>query len=190
MLTFSDIMPLALLGLHVFFGTGHQSVISTIQWKTAFILTPTVTYLFSPATVMINSFGPQFLVGLAAPLLALWNRVPLTPTPPPQAPSNARGAESPAQVKYTLRSTDGYIRADVMLAGLGMMLYYECLLLGTAVSAALLRRHLMVWKVFAPRFMSAVVGVLVVDVGVLLGVGVGVARVGWGIRNLFSGVKA
>jgi phosphatidylinositol glycan class O len=36
----------------------------------------------------------------------------------------------------------------------------------------------MVWKVFAPRFMAAAVGTLAVDIAVLLGVGIGVERVG------------
>ena len=33
---FADVVPVALLGIHAFFGTGHQSTISTIQWKAAF----------------------------------------------------------------------------------------------------------------------------------------------------------
>ena len=39
-------------------------------------------------------------------------------------------------------------------------------------SAAVLRRHLMVWKVFAPRYMAAAAELLVVDLSVVLGVGV------------------
>ncbi|KAG5219788.1 mannose-ethanolamine phosphotransferase gpi [Salix suchowensis] len=67
------------------------------------------------------------------------------------------------------------VRRESVLAGLGVMIYYGSLLLGTAVSAAILRRHLMVWKVFAPRFMLGALSVVVVDLGVLLGVGLGVA---------------
>ena len=32
----ADVVPVALLGIHAFFGMGHQSTISTIQWKAAF----------------------------------------------------------------------------------------------------------------------------------------------------------
>ena len=28
-----DVVPVALLGLHAFYGTGHQSAISSLQWK-------------------------------------------------------------------------------------------------------------------------------------------------------------
>lgn len=171
---FSDIVPVALLGLHAFYGTGHQSTISSIQWKSAFLLTPTVTYPFAPMTVVLNSIGPLFLVGLAAPLLALWNRAPL-PTIVPLT-SEEKGQKPDTQIK-----------GESTLAALGIMTYYATLLLGTAVSAAILRRHLMVWKVFAPRFMAGVVGVLAVDVAVLIGVGVGVERIANRIGKMFGG---
>jgi GPI ethanolamine phosphate transferase 3 subunit O len=160
-LKFSDVVPVALLGLHVFYGTGHQSTISSIQWKTAFLLTPTLVYPFSPLTVALNSFGPLLIFGLAVPLLMLWNR-------PPVPPSD--------------------IRADSARSGLAMMLYYASLLFGTAVSAAILRRHLMVWKVFAPRFMAAVAELLAVDLGVLIGVGLGVERIAVRVGKIFAGV--
>ena len=156
---FRDVIPLALLGIHTFYGTGHQSTISSIQWKSAFLLTPTVIYPFSPMTVVVNSVGPIFLMALGAPLLALWNRAPTTAI---------------------------QVKRESMLASLSMMMYYTALLLGTSVSAVILRRHLMVWKVFAPRFMAAVLELLVVDVAVVLGVGVGVERVVGRISTMFS----
>ena len=69
------------------------------------------------------------------------------------------------------------------------MLYYACLLLGSATSAAVLRRHLMVWKVFAPRFMAAVAELLAVDMAVVLGLGIGVERIVGKVEGLFSGLN-
>ena len=157
---FMDVIPLALLGIHMFYGTGHQSTISSLQWKSAFLLTPTVTYPFSPITVVLNSLGPIFLMALGTPLLALWNRAP---------------------------SAASQIKRESTLSSLGVMVYYNALLLGTCVSAAILRRHLMVWKVFAPRFMAAVLELIAVDVAVVLGVGVGVERVAGRISKMFVG---
>ena len=159
---FMDVIPLALLGVHMLYGTGHQSTITSLQWKSAFLLTPTVAYPFSPITVVLNSLGPTFLMALGAPLLALWNRAPL----------------ADSQIK---------IKRESILSSLSMMIYYTGLLLGTSVSAAILRRHLMVWKVFAPRFMAAVLELLAVDVAVVLGVGVGVERVEGKILEIFAG---
>ena len=169
--SFDDVVPLALLGLLAFYATGHEATISSIQWKSAFMLTPSVTYPFSPATVAINSFGPLFLVGLAAPLLALWNRQPEA--------TNIKDSD-----KVVL---DSRVQMESTRAGLGIMLYYTTLLFGTTVSAAILRRHLMVWKVFAPRFMLGVASVLVVDLAVLIGVGIGVARIGNRVNHVLKG---
>ena len=164
---FAEIVPLALLGLHVFYGTGHQSTISSIQWKTAFLLTSTLQYPISPALVILNTFGPQFLLALATPLLATWN-------------------VSPTTSKAIIGPESGIVvRRNALKAALGMMIYFEVLLMGSATSAAFLRRHLMVWKVFAPRFMAAAAASLVVDLAVIFGVGVGIWRIEPWISNMF-----
>lgn len=162
-ITFSSLTPLALLATHAFFATGHQATFPSIQWKSAFLLTAKLTYPFSPALVVVNTFGPLLLLALATPLLALWNTAP---RPQPAASHAVRGT--------TLR------------ACLGLMLYFATLLLGTAVSAAFLRRHLMVWKVFAPRFMAAAAALLTIDVGVLIAAGLGTSRVTATISRVFA----
>ena len=67
-----------------------------------------------------------------------------------------------------------------------MSLYFGALLLGSALSAAWLRRHLMVWKVFAPRYMLGAVELLCVDVAVLGGLWLGVGRILTRISRMFS----
>ncbi|RDB21892.1 GPI ethanolamine phosphate transferase 3, partial [Hypsizygus marmoreus] len=176
---FADIVPVALLGIQAFYGTGHQSTISSIQWKSAFLITPTLAYPFAPITVVLNSVGPLFLMALAAPLVALWNRAPLPTLTPPPPESEKSGSED-------IVEPDDQVKRESTLAALGFMAYFATLLLGTAVSAAILRRHLMVWKVFAPRFMAGVLGVLVADAGVLLGVGVGVERITFRVARMFG----
>ena len=167
---FEEITPLALLGLHVFYATGHQSTISSIQWKTAFLLTSTLQYPISPILVVLNTFGPQFLLALASPLLATWKISPTT--------SKSGAAPESSTV----------VKRNALKAGLGMMMYFEVLLIGSAASAAWLRRHLMVWKVFAPRFMAAAVASLVVDLAVIFGVGVGIRRIEPWISKMFRGL--
>ncbi|KAF9236128.1 hypothetical protein BU15DRAFT_89293 [Melanogaster broomeanus] len=159
-LSFSEVVPLALLAVHAFLGTGHQPTIPSMQWKTAFILTSTVSFPLSQLTVIANTLGPHFLIGLASPLLALWN---LPPLPPPRG-----------------------LMASSLRAGLGVMLYFTTLLLGSAACAAVLRRHLMVWKIFAPRYMFAAVSVVAIDVGVVIGIGIGVSRVRERIEKIFK----
>ncbi|KAG2018594.1 phosphoethanolamine N-methyltransferase [Coprinopsis cinerea AmutBmut pab1-1] len=161
---FWDVVAVALLGLHAFYTTGHQSTIPSIQWKTAFLITPTVKYPWSAMTVITNSIGPIFLFALAVPLVVLWGFSP-------------RGIQIP-----DISST---VELNAALVGIGVMIYYATLLMGASISAAVLRRHLMVWKIFAPRFMAAVLGLVVVDLAVLVGVGFGVWRVGGFVEHTF-----
>ena len=161
--SFGEVTPLALLALHSFYATGHQATISSIQWKTAFALTSTLAYPTSPASVVASTFGPVFVLALAAPLVALWNVAPL---PHPAA--------------------TGQARREAVRAALGVMLYHGTLLVGSAAASAWLRRHLMVWKIFAPRFMYAAATLVAVDVALLLGVGVGVRRVSDRVSELFA----
>jgi phosphatidylinositol glycan class O len=46
----------------------------------------------------------------------------------------------------------------------------------------------MVWKIFAPRYLLAAFALGAVDVGVLIGVGVGVGRVREEIRRVFRAI--
>ncbi|KAI6116610.1 hypothetical protein EDD16DRAFT_1046221 [Pisolithus croceorrhizus] len=166
---FSEIVPLALLATHAFYGTGHQPTIPALQWKTAFVLVSSVRFPYSQITVILNTLGPYFLAGLAAPLLALWNFPPFLPSSPSLPVSHQEDV-----VLSVLRSC------------LGLTTYFNSLLLGSAVFAAGLRRHLMVWKVFAPRYMFSALEMGALDMGVLVGVW-GVWRVRRSIGRLLRG---
>lgn len=159
--TFGEVAFLAMLAHLVFFATGHQAVLSSIQWKTAFIGVSTVVYPISPLLVAINTFGPFAFVALAVPLLALWN---VSPRPSGKVP----------------------IIADSLQAALGFMLYFSACTFTSALFSAHLRRHLMVWKVFAPRFMLSAVTLLVVDAALLLAVAFGVGRVAKTVKRTFK----
>ncbi|WOO79515.1 GPI ethanolamine phosphate transferase 3 [Vanrija pseudolonga] len=146
--SFTDAVPLALLALLAFFTTGHQAVFASIQWKAAFVGFETVTYPWSPALVGLNTIGPLLLVAMAVPLVAIWN---VSPRPNQSVPVLAH---------------------SVQLA-LAFITYFATITLASAVTSAWLRRHLMVWKVFAPRFMIAGIILLAVDVALIFAVTVG-----------------
>lgn len=148
---FSEVGPLAVLALHGFYATGHQMTISSVQWKTAFVLTPTLNLVVSLATLLINECGAIFLLALSAPLLALWR------SNPPARPSAAR--------------TEG------LRASLAMILYHSVLVLSSAVVGVVYRKHPMIWKVFAPRFITAASTLVVVDLASLLAIGLIIPRV-------------
>ncbi|ORX36322.1 putative ER membrane localized phosphoryltransferase [Kockovaella imperatae] len=158
--TFTESTLLALLGLLGFFSTGHQAVLTSIQWKAAFVGFQSVTYPFSPLFVIINTWGPVALSALAVPLLGIWN---ISPRPQSTLP----------------------ILGHVLQLVLGFMIYHTSITFTSAFFAAWLRRHLMVWKVFAPRFMLAGVTLLVVDICLLVAVAIGFRTTSWKVSKTF-----
>lgn len=127
---------LALLGGFHFFKTGHQAALVTIQWEAAFIPLRAVQYPWSPLLVVLNTFGPQLLCALAVPALALWKV-------PPKRP---------------------FLLGRIAALQATHLLFYAALALATVVEAAWLRRHLMLYRVFMPRMLTALAALLVVEV--------------------------
>ncbi|KAL2130967.1 hypothetical protein VTI74DRAFT_5712 [Chaetomium olivicolor] len=146
-LSTSSIGPvmLAILGTFHFFKTGHQAVLSSIQWDSAFIPLFSIRYPYSPVIVALNTFAGQILATAAVPLLVLWKAGP--------------------KRKGLLESVSRALGVFVA--------YFAVENLATMAWAGHLRRHLMLYRVFCPRFMTAAVALLVVDV-----VGIVVALVG------------
>ena len=135
---------LGLLGSFHFFKTGHQATLSSIQWESAFIALKTIRYPWSPMLVVLNSFGPQILTTVAVPLIALWKQ-------PPKKPR---------------------LLSDVAKALATLMLYHAVINLATTMWAGWLRRHLMLYRIFNPRFLTGAAVLLIVDlIGILVGIG-------------------
>ena len=137
-LTTSSIGPiiLAVLGSFHFFKTGHQATLPSIQWNSAFIAVHKLRYPWSPLLVAINSFGAQILAASAVPLVVFWK----------QKPRKSRLLKS------------------VATALAWHLLYYAVIGLATTMWAGHLRRHLMLYRIFCPKFMTAAVVLLTVDI--------------------------
>lgn len=139
-------VSLALLGSFYFFKTGHQAVLSTIQWETAFIPFKTITYPWSPLLVILSTFAPQILCAIAVPAVVFWKVQP---------------------------RKEGLL--DAVARALAVhFLVYAAIAVATVVEAAWLRRHLMLYRIFMPRMLVAVVVLVVVEI---VGVGVGLLGV-------------
>ena len=135
------ITTLFLLGNSHFFTTGHQATLPSIQWDSVFIPFTTIIYPFSPAVLFANSFPSHILVALTVPLLGIWNRHP----------------------------TEKDILARVASVTITYLLQHTVVTSSSVIFAAYFRRHLMVWKIFGPRYMMAAIVLLVTDLVVLVG---------------------
>ncbi|KAG7142849.1 GPI ethanolamine phosphate transferase 3 like protein [Verticillium longisporum] len=136
-LTAESIGPvmLALLGNFAYFKTGHQATPSSIQWDSAFIPLFTIRYPWTPIVVALNHFGAQIIAASAVPLVVLWKVGP--------------------KRKGVLESASRALAAFVS--------FFAVESLATMAWAGHLRRHLMLYRVFCPRFMMGAVLLLVVD---------------------------
>ena len=144
---------LGLLGSFHFFKTGHQATLSSIQWESAFVGLKTIRYPWSPLLVVLNSFGAQILTTIAVPLIALWKQ-------PPKRPR---------------------LLGDIAKAFATLMLYHAVISLATTMWAGWLRRHLMLFRIFSPRFMTGAAVLLIVD---LVGIAVGIGSLRWNFASV------
>lgn len=113
---------LAQLGYLVYYATGHQAVLSTLQWKAAFVGFPKLTYPYAPVLVSLNTLSGFILAALFVPLLIYWKVAP--------------------RVNGSL-----HLDTNLLRAGSGFVFYNTLITFATLLAAAHFRRHLMVWKV-------------------------------------------
>jgi phosphatidylinositol glycan class O len=153
-----EVASLALLGYMGLFGSGHQATLASIQWRVAFLTSPTLSYPLSPLLVALNSFGA---VSLLPPLLVVlsvvWNATPLP---------RGSGRKMPTP--------------SVMLHALLTLALYNALLLtaSAALAGTLFSRHLMLFKVWTPRFMLAATVALLAQAAAIAA-----ALAGWHTAN-------
>ncbi|KTW32537.1 mannose-ethanolamine phosphotransferase GPI13 [Pneumocystis jirovecii RU7] len=125
----------ALLGRLHFFSTGHQATLSSIQWDSAFLASKTIVYPLSPALVLGNTFGSSIFTTIALPLLSFWKKK----------------INISIMLNHLFRTILTYI------------LYYSMMTTCSILFTTILRRHLMVWKIFAPKYMANAVELLSID---------------------------
>ncbi|RIB01364.1 hypothetical protein C2G38_1993048 [Gigaspora rosea] len=142
---FLDVVILSLLSSLYFFSTGHQATLSSIQWSVGFIGIEELNYFISPSLVTLNTLSSQILFSLAVPLLTFWNITPKS----------------------------DYPLFQELTRSILMYIFYNGIVTTSSVFwAAFFKRHLMVWKIFAPRFMLGGINLLTTDL-VICGLSIG-----------------
>ncbi|KAJ2753604.1 mannose-ethanolamine phosphotransferase gpi13 [Coemansia pectinata] len=158
---------MAILAYLDYFSTGHQFTLVSIQWSTAFIGIREMQLVICGVIVALNTLGSFILASACVPMAVLWNE------------SLGSRVLKLAPESFVARLAG----AATLYAG-----YHAVVATSSAVNAAVFRRHLMVWKIFAPRFMFAV-PVFLVSITVVLLVATGFAamrvlRLGINVGNV------
>eukprot|EP00051_Salpingoeca_urceolata_P021492 m.338012 g.338012 ORF g.338012 m.338012 type:complete len:997 (+) comp19809_c1_seq10:1096-4086(+) len=169
-----SVMCLYLLSNVLFFHTGHQPTFGSIRWK-AGLVGQTEPSVVSPVLISLSAFGTHAILSLAVPLVAIW---PLLK----QSKTGVTG-----DWLMCIQDRGQWQRQTWQLLALWSSMFgLRCL--ASMVAATVLRRHLMVWKIFAPRMMFDVVAMAVVNVAVVFALAF-LRRVDSRVHALFTSFK-
>ncbi|TNN78955.1 GPI ethanolamine phosphate transferase 3 [Liparis tanakae] len=160
----------SLAATQFFHATGHLPTFPSIQWGAAFVGFPdghTGTVL--PASlVTLNTFASHILFSVACPLLLFW---PLVCEVRGGRAGRAGGEEGEdAVMEMRLRENPRQFSSALLQLSTRYLFILGAQVFASVCAAAILRRHLMVWKVFAPKLMFEASGFLVSSASLLIGV--------------------
>ncbi|XP_076050603.1 phosphatidylinositol glycan anchor biosynthesis class O isoform X2 [Oratosquilla oratoria] len=155
-----------IISIYGFYLMGHQPTLPSLHWTSAFVgFREHSTTILPAIMIAINTYSSHILVGLTLPLVIL---APL-----------ALPAIFPS-IKNT--SMEGLGRGELLLldnveathsalwrTSLSYISLHAFKVICTMVAALVLRRHLMVWKIFAPHVIFEAAGLVVTCVSVLAG---------------------
>lgn len=160
----------SLAATQFFHATGHLPTFPSIQWGAAFVGFPdghTGTIL-PAALVILNTFASHILFAVGCPLLLFW---PLVCEVRGCRGGRACGEEGEdAVMEMRLRENPQQFSSALLQLSTRYLFILGAQVFASVCAAAILRRHLMVWKVFAPKLMFEASGFLVSSVSLLIGV--------------------
>ncbi|XP_028411816.1 GPI ethanolamine phosphate transferase 3-like [Dendronephthya gigantea] len=157
------VMTWMTMASHNFYSTGHQATFPAIRFEAAFVGLPgDMNSFYLPGfLILLNTFASDVLFTIALPLIILWRKQSINSE---TIDDNNRSLTG--ELIYHENPTT--LRSDMFRS---FVLYQVCKgfrLLGTMSAAAVHRRHLMVWKIFAPRFIFEGVSFIVMSIFLIL----------------------
>ncbi|XP_077292956.1 phosphatidylinositol glycan anchor biosynthesis class O [Arctopsyche grandis] len=156
-----------LLSVYYFYGTGHQAALSSIQWGAAFVGTGGhFTFNAVPAILVIaNTFGAQFLAGLCIPLLVL---APFPMFVMWGHPSRHSSKVDIQRGELMLYERETMLMAAMFSTSTKYILFHSVRMFVCMLAATVHCRHLMVWKIFAPKMIFEGISLMITLIAVLI----------------------
>eukprot|EP01119_Soliformovum_irregulare_P017055 TRINITY_DN501_c1_g2_i2.p1 TRINITY_DN501_c1_g2~~TRINITY_DN501_c1_g2_i2.p1 ORF type:complete len:185 (-),score=51.97 TRINITY_DN501_c1_g2_i2:27-581(-) len=146
----SVVLAQAFFTVHYFFGSGHRYEFSSIHWAAGFVGFNEMNFFGSGALVILETFAAPIIVVIALPCIILWV-------------SKREPNENTSIIPIDGDDYDRYGRSFLMY-----MFFFGFNATMTTLSAFTHRRHLMVWRVFAPKYIFDGIFAMVVDLLVVL----------------------
>ncbi|KAK3601443.1 hypothetical protein CHS0354_033569 [Potamilus streckersoni] len=167
----SGVLTFHLMTSVFFYGTGHQATIPSIRWEAAFVgFHGDFTNNIVPAIlILFNTFAAQVLFTVLTPLILLW---PYSKGIISSISLNNKTGKSETESEwkgdFVLFENEHKLKGTMMELMMYVILVNELQVLSAMCAATLHRRHLMVWKIFAPRFVFQTVSSFITFVTLLL----------------------
>ncbi|KAM5192373.1 GPI ethanolamine phosphate transferase 3 [Mantella aurantiaca] len=166
----------ALAATQSFYSTGHQPVFPAIHWNSAFVgFQDGHTNNVMPALlVAANTFCANILFSVGVGLLLLWPFLCESPgCRRKRGKREIRDEESEEEdmtlMEMRLRENPDCFSVALLQLGSKYLFIQGVQLLSCVCAAMILRRHLMVWKVFAPKFLFEALGFSISSVCMVCG---------------------
>lgn len=149
-----------LIAESAFYVTSHQPEFPSVQWASGLVGVSEGMHLMSGCLIGINTWGTFLTLAVALPLLVAWS----------PASSWVSSTPSPREL-WLLRDPNGRVELRLGLQRITLLfqLLFALSTLLSCTAAGLHRRHLMVWKIFAPRVIFDCVKLLVTSAGTWVG---------------------
>lgn len=145
-----------LWGRHFFFATGHHNSFNRLQYSAAFVGFDEFVFARAGSLLWLNTFGSEILTHVSLPFLVaaqgtggLDPRAQRPQTPHIHTDTADTSQESSLPTEEKGNSTASR-RLDVLV--LAAMLFQGIDIFASMACVAIQRRHLMVWAIFAPKF--------------------------------------
>jgi predicted AlkP superfamily pyrophosphatase or phosphodiesterase len=155
----TEVMIMWLATCRLWFATGHTNDISSLPAATAFVGFDEFNYDIGGTLLAINAFNPHIMAAVLLPMLMGWRaRQMASSLLATSSPSSSSGT-SPSSFTTTYSTTynsmrrviDGWHHDAQYAITLFVFLFIARATL-SSVNAMIQRRHLMVWAIFAPKF--------------------------------------
>eukprot|EP00045_Choanoeca_perplexa_P014316 m.167604 g.167604 ORF g.167604 m.167604 type:complete len:1079 (-) comp16641_c0_seq7:782-4018(-) len=135
-----------LIGVVFFYWSNHQATMSSLAWSAGLVGLEDMVFAISGLHVWVSTFIGPLLVATCYPLLLYLRLVTANNrTPPSEHHAGEYG-------DYWLMAHHGKAAPSAILrSGFKLHLCFGVTAVASCFAACVLRRHLMVWKIFAPR---------------------------------------
>ncbi|XP_014604721.1 PREDICTED: GPI ethanolamine phosphate transferase 3 [Polistes canadensis] len=163
----STILCWFLIAEYFFYGTGHQASFPKIQWDAAFVGTGGHFHgnLLPAILIGINTFGSHIILGAMLPLLVI---VPFTLYLIfPNLCKNKLFEDNMKRGELVLYEQESFFHGAIFSASGKYIMFHGIRTFGSMLSATIHCRHLMIWKIFAPKLIFQGLGFLVTLCSVL-----------------------